>query len=331
MMLSLEKKKSAAVDRGCMKANVFLGPGKFSLDQKAIPEAAAGEAVVEVRLTTICALDVEIARGRFAVKPGLTLGHEAVGVIHQLGAGVTSYDRGQRVLVCATTVCAGTRGWKLGHTMDGAQAEYLLVPCAEANLAPIPDSLSDEQVLLLGDVASTGFAAAEQGCIRLGDNVAIFGQDPVGLCATLGAKLMGAAHIIAVDEDPRRLAIARQFGATRQIQAVADPVRQILELTEGCGVDVAIEALVDRRMAGIAARSLKTDGTLSSVDVHSGHDRLCRGGKERMRRLIRMVEARRVDLTPLFSHIFPLDEIRAAYELAGSGCEGVLKVAIRVH
>src|SRR5207248_206843 len=154
---------------------------------------------------------------------------EAVGVIHEVGAGVTGYEVGQRVLVGAITPCgqceqclAGDAsqcqgalgGWRLGNTIDGAQAEYVRIPFAQANLAVIPDSLSNEDVLLLSNIASTGFAAAESGGVRVGDIVAVFAQGPIGLCATLGARLMGASEIYAVDVDPGRLQISRRFGAT---------------------------------------------------------------------------------------------------------------------
>ena len=222
------------------------------------------------------------------------------------------------------------------------------MPFAQANLALIPDSLSDEDVLLLADIASTGFSAAESGRVRLGDMVAVFAQGPIGLCATMGAKLMGASEIIAVDADPDRLQMAKRFGATSVILAEADAVREIRDLTGGRGVDVAIEALGIQSTFENALRVLKPGGTLSSVGVYSGHlqvpldaigagladqtivTTLCPGGKERMRRLMRLVEARRIDLTPLLTHVFPLDQIERAYELFGSRRDKVLKVAIRV-
>src|SRR5438093_156521 len=227
------------LSQGMMKANVFRSPGEFGLEEKPLPTAGPGEAVVEVRLTTICGTDIHIVRGEYPVQPGLTIGHEGVGVIHELGTGVTGYEPGQRVLVGAITPCGQCEqclaghtsqcggplgGWRLGNTIDGAQAEYLRIPFAQANLATIPDSLSDEDVLLLSDIASTGFAAAENGRIRLGDAVAIFAQGPIGLCATLGASLLGASQIIAVDQDPDRLRMAQRFGATSVILAEGDAV-----------------------------------------------------------------------------------------------------------
>jgi threonine dehydrogenase-like Zn-dependent dehydrogenase len=224
-----------------------------------------------------------------------------------------------------------------------------VVPYAAANLAVIPDTLSDEQVLLLADIASTGFAAAERGKVRLGDVVAVFAQGPIGLCATLGAKLMGASQILAVDTDPNRLRMAKQLGASALLLAEGDVVQEIRDFTGGRGVDVAIEALGTQTTFENALRVLRPGGVLSSVGVYSGHVRipldafgaglsdytvtttLCPGGKARMLRLMRLVEAQRIDLTPLLTHSFTLDEIQQAYELFGSRRDGVLKVAIRVR
>src|ERR1700682_1885448 len=245
MPLALQERKTKQLSKGVMKANVFRAPGRFGLEEKPIPAPGPGEAVVQVRLTTICGTDLHIIRGEYAVEKGLTIGHEAVGVIHELGPGVTGYELGQRVLVGAITPCGQCEpcleghtsqcggalgGWRLGNTMDGAQAEYIRIPYAQANLAIIPEALSDEEVLLLADIASTGFAAAENGRIRLGDTVAVFAQGPIRPCATLGASLMGASEIIAIDKEPDRLRMAQRFGATSVILAEGDAVREILEL-----------------------------------------------------------------------------------------------------
>jgi len=363
MSLAIETRTSRPLARTFMKANVFRAPGKFGLEEKPIPEAGAGEAVVRVTLTTICGTDLHIVRGEYPVRPGLTIGHEAVGVIHELGPGVNGYHIGQRVLVGAITPCGQCEpclsaqtsqcggllgGWKLGNTIDGVQAEYFLVPYAQANLTVIPKGLSDEQVLLLSDIASTGFSAAESGRIRLGDTVAVFAQGPIGLCATLGAKLRGASQILVVDTDPFRLQIARSLGATAVILAEDDAVSDIREFTGGRGVDVAIEALGTQSTFENSLRVLRPGGTLSSVGVYSGHlqvpldafgagigdyrivTTLCPGGKERMRRLMRLVESHRIDLTPLLTHTFTLDQLDRAYELFGGRRDKVLKVAIRV-
>lgn len=362
-VLPLEKQNKTSFAAPVMKANIFRAPGQFGLEEKPIPKAGFGEAIIKVCLTTICGTDIHIVRGEYPVQPGLTIGHEAVGVIHEIGAGVTGYEVGQRVLVGAITPCGQCEpclgghqsqcggplgGWRLGNTMDGVQAEYFRVPFAQANLASIPDELADEDVVLLADIASTGFGAAESGKVRLGDTVAVFAQGPIGLCATLGARLMGAAEIFAVDSDPSRLAMAREFGATSTLDAGQDAVSEILSRTAGRGVDVAIEALGIQATFENALRVLAPGGVLSSVGVYSGHlsvpldafraglgdqtiaTTLCPGGKERMRRLMRLVQTHRINLRPLLTHTFTLDNIAQAYDLFESRREGVLKVAIRV-
>jgi len=362
-LLAVEKSSTERATRGVMNALSFRSPGQFQLEEKPVPKAGPGEAVVKVRLTTICGTDIHIIRGEYPVKPGLTIGHEAVGIIHELGPGVTGYYLGQRVLVGAITPCGQCEpclgghtsqcggplgGWRLGNTIDGVQAEYFRVPFAQANLTPIPDSLADEEVILLADIASTGFSAAESGRIRLGDTVAVFAQGPIGLCATLGAHLMGASDIFAVDTDAGRLKMSMQFGATVTLDGNHDPVNEIKTRTKGRGVDVAIEALGHQTTFENALRVLAPGGTLSSVGVYSGHlsvplegfhaglgdqtivTTLCPGGKERMHRLVRLVETHRINLQPLLTHTFQLDNIVEAYRLFESRQSGVLKVAIRV-
>src|ERR1700738_2802324 len=211
-----------------MKALVFYGPGQIGLETVPIPRPRAGEAVIRVTLTTICGTDLHILKGEYPVKPGLIIGHEPVGIIHELGEGITGYAVGDRVLVGAITPCGQCNyclggdwsqcggpigGWKFGNTIDGAQAEYLLVPNAQANLAKIPDDLADEQVGLLADIASTGISAAESGDVKLGDTVAVFAQGPIGLCATAGAKLRGASLIIAAESGPGECAWQQRWRA----------------------------------------------------------------------------------------------------------------------
>ena len=350
-----------------MKANVFHGKNDIRIEEVARPHAGTGEAVIRITLTTICGTDLHILRGEYPVKPGLIIGHEPVGVIEELGAGVTGYKIGERVLVGAITPCGQCRGclsghlsqcghgegyeaiggWRFGNTINGAQAEYLLVPHAQANLARIPDELSDEQVVLLADIASTGFGGAESGNIRIGDAVVVFAQGPIGLCATAGARLMGATLVIAIDGDDHRLAMAKRLGADVVIDyREKDVVAEVQALTCG-GADVAIEALGTQQTFESALRSLRPGGTLSSLGVYSGKlqipyeafaaglgdhrivTTLCPGGKERMRRLMEVVGSGRVDLTPLLTHTFPLDNIAEAYDLFGERRDGVLKVAIK--
>jgi len=352
-----------------MKAAVFVEPGRIVLEDKSIPEIGPLDALLRITTTTICGTDVHILKGEYPVKKGLTIGHEPVGIIEKLGSAVQGYREGQRVIAGAITpsghshAClagqcsqdgAGTThgwkpigGWKFGNTIDGCQAEYLLVPDAMANLTLIPENLTDEQVLMCPDIMSTGFSGAERAGIRIGDSVAVFAQGPIGLCATAGAKLCGASTIIGVDAVPERLAMARKLGATATIDyRHTDPVNEIMRLTEGRGVDVAIEALGTQATFEACLRVLRPGGTLSSLGVYSQDlhiplgpfaaglgdhtivTSLCPGGKERMRRLINVVAAGSVDLKPLVTHRFRLDDIEKAYDLFAHQRDGVLKVAI---
>jgi threonine dehydrogenase-like Zn-dependent dehydrogenase len=346
-----------------MKAAVFLRPGKIQLAQKSVPIAGPGEALVKITTTTICGTDIHILSGDYPVKEGLTIGHEPVGMIAALGAGVTGYALGQRVVVGAITPCGqcspcldghqaqcggkAAGGWRFGNTIDGSQAEYLLVPNAMANLEVIPDGLTDEQVLMCPDIMSTGFGGAESGGIRIGDTVVVFAQGPIGLCATAGAKLRGASLIIAVDGIEARLAVSKRLGADVVIDYTkVDPLSEIMRLTGGRGVDVAIEALGTQETFESCLRALKPGGTLSSLGVYSGKlsmpldafaaglgdhrivTTLCPGGKERMRRLMNVVASGRVDLEPMVTHRFKLDHIEEAYDLFANARDGVLKVAI---
>lgn len=352
-----------------MRAAIFVEPGRIVLDEKPVPDIGSLDALVRITTTTICGTDVHILKGEYPVEKGLTVGHEPVGVIEKLGAAVEGYREGQRVIAGAITPSghsyasldglhaqcgAGTPhgikpigGWRFGNTIDGCQAEYVRVPDAMANLAPIPDELSDEQVLMCPDIMSTGFGGAESGNIRIGDTVAIFAQGPIGLCATAGAKLKGATTIIGVDTIAERLAVARTLGADHIVDfRKSDPVEAIMELTDGRGVDVAIEALGTQQTFESCLRVLRPGGTLSSLGVYSGDLKvplgpfaaglgdhkivttLCPGGKERMRRLINVVGSGRIDLRPLVTHRYRLDDIETAYDLFSHQRDGVLKVAI---
>lgn len=350
-----------------MKANVFLGKNRISVEEVEKPRAGIGEAVIRVTLTTICGTDLHIIRGEYPVAPGLVIGHEPVGVIEELGEGVNGYEIGDRVLVGAITPCGVCRGclsghasqcghggtyealggWRFGNTINGAQAEYLRVPYAQANLAKIPNELTDEQVVLLADIASTGFGGAESADIKIGDSVVIFAQGPIGLCATAGAKLRGASMIIGIDGDDNRLAMSKRMGADVTLDyRDVDVVAEVRRLTDG-GADVAIEALGTQQTFESSLKSLRPAGTLSSLGVYSGKlqipyeafaagigdhrivTTLCPGGKERMRRLMEIVRSGRVDLTPLLTHTFPLERISDAYDLFGERLDGVMKVAIK--
>jgi alcohol dehydrogenase len=346
-----------------MKAAVFVKPGKIELREKPVPEVGPTDALLKITMTTICGTDVHILKGEYPVKAGLTVGHEPVGTVAALGAAVTGYAIGQRVIVGAITPCGQCSpcldgyhsqcgchpmgGWRFGNTIDGCQAEYVLVPNAMANLTPVPEQLTDEQILMCPDIMSTGFGGAESGQIRIGDTVAVFAQGPIGLCATAGARLKGASQIFAIDSFEKRLEMSRSLGATTTINYKQnDPVAIIKDLTHGRGVDVAIEALGTQQTFESCLRVLKPGGILSSLGVYSGKltipldafaaglgdhkivTTLCPGGKERMRRLLNVVASGSVDLKPLVTHRFKLDEIEKAYDLFANQRDGVLKVAI---
>lgn len=360
-----------------MKAAVFVEPGRIELTDKPLPDVGPNDALVRITLTTICGTDVHILKGEYPVARGLTVGHEPVGVIEKLGSAVTGYTEGQRVIAgaicpnfnsyaaqdgapsqdgsylvasgrCGCHGYKATAGWRFGNLIDGTQAEYVLVPDAQANLAPIPDGLTDEQVLMCPDIMSTGFAGAENANIRIGDTVAVFAQGPIGLCATAGARLRGASTIIAVDGNEHRLAMARRLGADVTLDfRTCDVVDEIRQLTGGRGVDSAIEALGLQTTFEQALRVIRPGGTLSSLGVYSqdlkipldafaaglGDHRintaLCPGGKERMRRLMNVLQSGRLDLAPLVTHRYALDDIVAAYDLFSHQRDGVLKVAIK--
>ncbi|BCP52031.1 alcohol dehydrogenase [Kaistia sp. 32K] len=352
-----------------MKAAIFVEPGRIVLDEKPIPDVGPRDALMRITTTTICGTDIHILKGEYPVAKGLTIGHEPVGVIEKLGSAVEGYQEGQRVIAGAITpsghsyacLCGcgsqdgpgtkhgfkATGGWKFGNLIDGCQAEYVLVPDAAANLSPVAEGLKDEEILMCPDIMSTGFAGAESGAVKIGDTVAVFALGPIGLCAVAGAKLMGATTIIGVDTVPERLAVANKLGADVVVDfKKGDPVEQIMALTDGRGVDVAIEALGTQGTFESALRVLRPGGTLSSLGVYSsdlkiplsafsaglGDNKivtsLCPGGKERMRRLMNVVASGRVDLTPLVTHRFKLDDIEEAYDLFGHQRDGVLKVAI---
>ncbi|HTQ06814.1 MAG TPA: alcohol dehydrogenase catalytic domain-containing protein [Polyangiaceae bacterium] len=351
-----------------MQAAVFVEKGKIQLCEVPKPVPGPGQALMRVTLTTICGTDVHILKGEYPVKPGLVVGHEPVGRIEALGPGVTGFEVGDRVIVGAITPCGQCRaclsgdgaqcshggggfeaigGWRFGNTINGCQAEYVLVPDAQANLAKIPDALSDEDVVLCPDIMSTGFSAVERGGVRIGDSVAVFAQGPIGLSATAGARMAGATLVIGVDSVPRRLEQAKRMGADVVLNyKEQDVVAEIKRLTGG-GADVTIEALGTPGTFESCLRSVRPGGVVSSLGVYSGHLRvpldafaaglgdhtivttLCPGGKERMRRLMSVIAAHRAPFADLVTHSFRLAEIEAAYELFANQRDGVMKVAIR--
>lgn len=351
-----------------MRAAVFRGERDIRLDEVPKPACGPTDAIVRVTTTTICGTDSHIWRAEYPVEPGRIVGHEPVGVIDQLGDAVQGYEIGDRVVCGAITPCgccyycqhgdfsqcAGydgewglIGGWRLGNSADGVQADFFRVPYAQGNLAKIPEGLSDEEVIFVTDIASTGIAAAETADVQIGDSVVVYAQGPIGLCATAGARLKGAGLVIGVDSKPERLEMAKRMGADVVIDYTQeDPVAKVKALTEGRGADVAIEALGIQQTFENCLSSVRPAGTVSSLGVYGDkvsiplegfvygigdidiRSTLCPGGKERMRALMEMVRAGRLDLGQLVTHRFPLDDIEEAYPLFSNQEDGVVKVTI---
>jgi threonine dehydrogenase-like Zn-dependent dehydrogenase len=349
-----------------VKAFAFLGKNKVGLVDKPIPEPGANDAVVRTTASLVCTSDVHTVHGVIPLPEGRVLGHESVGVVHRVGSDVKTVREGERVTVCAVTPCGRCEFCQRGHSAqcggmlggykftaqrDGNLAEYFLVNDADYNLVPIPERISDEQALYTCDMMSTGFAAAEQAEIPLGGSVAIFAQGPVGLCATAGARLRGAGLIIAVEGRPERQKLAKRFGADVVVDPGAgDPVAEILRLTGGIGVDSAIEAVGLPVTFESCIRATRAGGVITNVGYHgeAGGDPLriplaefgfgmadktirgvlCPGGRERMTRLLRVIETARFDPTPMTTHRFRFTEVEGAFRMMETKAEGILKPLI---
>ncbi|MDQ0287290.1 threonine dehydrogenase-like Zn-dependent dehydrogenase [Desulfofundulus luciae] len=348
-----------------MKAFVMHGIGRVGLIEKPVPQdPGPNDAIIKTTAALICTSDVHTVHGAIGERKDLTLGHEAVGIIYKLGKAVKGLKEGDRVVVNAITPCYRCEncqrgytsqctqmlgGWRFANTKDGSMAEYFHVNDAEANLVPIPDSVSDEAALYTTDMMSTGFMGAEHANIPLGGTVAIFGQGPVGLMATAGSRLLGAGLIIAVETVPKRQELARHFGADVVVDfAKVDPVEEILRLTDGQGVDSAIEALGAQETFENCIKVTRPGGTISNIGYHGEGDYikiprlawgvgmsdktirtgLCPGGKERMKRLLRLIETGRIDPTPLTTHRFKFEEVEKAFHLMATKEDGIIKPLI---
>jgi threonine dehydrogenase-like Zn-dependent dehydrogenase len=347
-----------------MKAFVMKQIGQVGVMVKPLPEPGPNDAIIKTTAALICTSDTHTVAGAIGERTNLTLGHEAVGVIYKLGSGVHGFKEGDRVVVNAITPCFQCEnclrgytsqctqmlgGWKFANVKDGNMAEYFHVNNAQANLAPIPDSLTDEQVAYCTDMMSTGFMGAEHAAIPIGGSVAVFAQGPVGLMGTAGARLLGAGLVIAVESVPTRKELAKHFGADVVIDFKdQDPVQAILDLTGGQGVDSSIEALGSQATLEACIKATRAGGTISNVGYH-GHGEylqiprvdwgvgmsdktirtgLCPGGAERMKRLMRLLETGRVDPTPLTSHRFKFAEIEKAFRMMQTKEDGMLKPLI---
>ena len=357
-----------------MKAIVFEELNKVKLADIDKPTLEGpGDAIVRVTLTTICGSDIHVIHGAAPMMPGNGLGHEFVGVIEDLGDGVEGFQTGDRVAVTCTPTCGKCEmclkglsakcinggifgcGPMLGD-FGGSQAEYIRVPYAQFGMHKIPESLSDEQALLVGDILSTGYFAAINGETAPGDNVAIFGGGPVGLCATACAKLFSPAKLIVVDPIENRREVAGMMGATHTIDPTqADAVHEILELTGGApedmlsafknrsGVDVAIEAVGIKATFDAAFQAVKPGGKVSIVGIFEEAQelpmaQLCMKNigvsmglvnVVHMGRLLSIIESGLIDTTPLITHTMPLEDGVRAYEIFEKRQENVIKIALK--
>ena len=347
-----------------MKAFVMKRVGQVAIMEKAIPEPGSNDAIVKTTAALICTSDTHTVAGAIGERTDLTLGHEAVGVIYKLGKAVTGFKEGDRVVVNAITPCYQCEnclrgyssqctqmlgGWKFANLKDGNMAEYFHVNNAHANLARIPDNLTDEQAAYCTDMMSTGFMGAEHANIPIGGSVAVFAQGPVGLMATVGARLLGAGLVIAVETVPRRKELAKHFGADIVIDFTqTDPLQAILDATDGQGVDSSIEALGSQATFEACIKATRPGGTISNTGYHGHGDYLqiprvewgvgmgdktirtglCPGGAERMKRLMRLLETGRVDPTPLTTHRFQFAEIEKAFHMMQTKEDGMLKPLI---
>ena len=348
-----------------MKAFVFKEVGEVAVEEKPIPEPGPNEAVIRTTSALVCTSDVHTVKGAIPVEPGVTLGHESVGVVHALGSAVEGFSEGDRVAVGAITPCWKCNycqrgfetqcqgmlgGYKFSTQKDGNMAQYFVVNDAQANLAPTPDELSDHQAVYATDMLSTGFMGAEHAELRLGETVAVFAQGAVGLSATIGCHLLGAGLIIAVESVPERQELARRFGADVIVDYTeGDSVEQILQLTDGEGVDAAIEAFGFPQTWDAAIKATKPGGRISNIGYHGEvpepleiplepfgmgmsdkqiYGGLCPGGSEWLRRIFRFMETGKVDPTPMTTHEFGFDEIEQAFSMMQNKEDGIIKPLI---
>ena len=330
-----------------MKALVYHGPGAKAWEDVPDPVILdATDAIVRVDSTTICGTDLHILKGDTPeVASGRILGHEAVGTVEEVGAGVTTVKPGDRVLVSCISACGrcqycresragqctGGGGWILGYMIDGTQAEYVRVPFADTSTYPLPEGASDEEILMLADILPTGYEVGVlNGHVRPGDTVAVVGTGPVGLAAITGARLYTPGHVIAIDLADARLEAAISFGADLTVNnGREDAVAYVKSVTGGRGADVAIEAVGVPASFELCTQLVRPGGHVANIGVHGKpatlhleslwiRDITITTGlvdAYSTPTLMRLIEAHQIDASRFASHHFKLSEIIEAYDV----------------
>jgi alcohol dehydrogenase len=349
------------VEEMAMKALVYHGPGEKAWEE--VPEPVViddTDAIVRVDAVTICGTDLHILKGDVpAVTDGRILGHEAVGTVESVGAGVKNVAVGDRVLVSCITACGACRfcregrygqclgggGWILGHLIDGTQAERVRVPFADTSTYPVPQGVSDEQILMLADILPTGYEVGVlNGRVEPGDVVAVVGAGPIGLSAIMGARLFSPSHVVAIDLADSRLEAAKQFGADVTINnGREDALAIVREMTDGLGADVAIEAVGVPATFELAAALARPGGHVANVGVHGEpatlhledlwiRDVTITTGlvdTYSTPTLLRLVTGHQVEADRFVTHHFTLDQFEEAYDVFGRAADtGALKVVL---
>lgn len=343
-----------------MKALVYQGPGQKSWEDKASPVIEKPtDAVVRILHTTICGTDLHILKGDVpAVTKGRTLGHEGVGVVEEVGSAVRNFKKGDHVLISCVTSCGSCAnckrqlyshcadgGWILGHLIDGTQAQQVRIPHADNSMYPIPAGADEEALVMLSDILPTGFEIGVlSGKVKPGDSVVIVGAGPVGLAALLTSQFYSPAMLIVVDADPNRLEVAMRFGATHTIDInVENAVERIFALTDGVGVDVAIEAVGIPASFDTCQEVIAPGGHIANVGVHGKSVELhleklwiqniniSTGlvNTNTTPMLLKTVQSGKIEPGQLITHRFKLDEILQAYEVFGNAAkEKAIKVIL---
>ncbi|MBS1525550.1 MAG: zinc-dependent alcohol dehydrogenase family protein [Bacteroidetes bacterium] len=343
-----------------MKALVYHGPGKKAWEDKPKPAISAPtDAIVKISKTTICGTDLHIMKGDVPeVEDGRIIGHEGVGIIEEVGSAVSNFKPGDHVLISCITSCGKCSyckkgmyshckdgGWILGHLVDGTQAEYVRIPHADNSLYPIKNGADEEALVMLSDILPTGFECGVlNGRVKPGDVVAIVGSGPIGLAALLTAQFYSPAEIIMVDRDENRLQVAKTFGATQTINLDKENViEKIKGLTDGVGVDVAIEAVGVPASFELCEEIIAPGGIIANIGVHGKKadlhlEKLWAQNISITTRLVdtvstplllKTIESKKLEPKKLITHHFRLDQVMEAYETFGNASkEKALKVIL---